>query len=53
MKKIDWKYIISCMAGGAVVIGSYFIYDIAPSSAICFIIVGVMIPTGCTLFNRR
>lgn len=52
-EKIDWKYVVSCIVGGAIVIGSYFIYDIAPVSSICFIIVGVMIPTGYALFNRR
>ena len=52
-KKIDWKYIISCIAGGVIITGSYFLYDYAPTSAMCFIIVGVMIPTVYSLYGGR
>jgi len=41
-KKIDWKYILACIAGGVIITGAYFLNEYSPTSAICFVIVGVI-----------
>jgi len=50
-EKTDWKFNIACVLGIAMITGSYLLYDIAPDSAICFTIVGIMIPTGYVYFR--
>ena len=48
---MNWKFNIACIIGTAMVMGSYFLYDYAPVSAICFTVVGIMIPTGYVYFR--